>query len=298
MILAVVGAGPAHGYAVIEALKQRSGGVFELPEGTVYPALHRLEAPHLPSHAPRPVDAGGAPNRMARVLRCRRWSPGVSWLEELDRELRAARIPTRRRRRIVTELADHLASDSSSEERLGSPTDLARRFADEFGTAYTRRAGYAVFLALAPLGLLLGAVFVVAAVYTTNVDAPVTIGLTLGAELAFVGGVLALLRAWRTRRTSVLTAADARILVHRASLGIAGGALTVVTLAFRVFQARGVQWTVPELGYATVAVGAETLSVAAALTARAAVVHPSRAGAAEISRPTSGLPSAPGALRS
>jgi DNA-binding PadR family transcriptional regulator len=44
MILAVVGAGPAHGYAVIEALRQRSGGVFELPEGTVYPALHRLEA--------------------------------------------------------------------------------------------------------------------------------------------------------------------------------------------------------------------------------------------------------------
>lgn len=44
MILAVVGAGPAHGYAVIEELRTRSGGVFELPEGTVYPALHRLEA--------------------------------------------------------------------------------------------------------------------------------------------------------------------------------------------------------------------------------------------------------------
>lgn len=44
MILAVVGAGPAHGYAVIEQLKRRSGGVFDLPEGTVYPALHRLEA--------------------------------------------------------------------------------------------------------------------------------------------------------------------------------------------------------------------------------------------------------------
>src|SRR5947209_1882229 len=44
MILAVVAAGPAHGYAVIESLKQRSGGVFDLPEGTVYPALHRLEA--------------------------------------------------------------------------------------------------------------------------------------------------------------------------------------------------------------------------------------------------------------
>jgi hypothetical protein len=44
MMLAVVGDGPAHGYALIELLKQRSGGVFDLPEGTVYPALHRLEA--------------------------------------------------------------------------------------------------------------------------------------------------------------------------------------------------------------------------------------------------------------
>jgi DNA-binding PadR family transcriptional regulator len=28
---------------VIEALRHRSGGVFDLPEGTIYPALHRLE---------------------------------------------------------------------------------------------------------------------------------------------------------------------------------------------------------------------------------------------------------------
>jgi PadR family transcriptional regulator PadR len=43
MILAIVAAEPAHGYAIIEALKRRSGGAFALPEGTVYPALHRLE---------------------------------------------------------------------------------------------------------------------------------------------------------------------------------------------------------------------------------------------------------------
>ncbi|MDQ6835637.1 MAG: helix-turn-helix transcriptional regulator [Actinomycetota bacterium] len=43
LILAVVAGGPQHGYAVIEALKQRSGGALSLPEGTVYPALHRLE---------------------------------------------------------------------------------------------------------------------------------------------------------------------------------------------------------------------------------------------------------------
>ena len=43
LILAVLSAGPLHGYAVIEALKHRSGGRLALPEGTVYPALHRLE---------------------------------------------------------------------------------------------------------------------------------------------------------------------------------------------------------------------------------------------------------------
>ena len=43
LLLAVLAEGPAHGYAVIEALRQRSGGAFDLPEGTIYPALHRLE---------------------------------------------------------------------------------------------------------------------------------------------------------------------------------------------------------------------------------------------------------------
>ena len=35
--------GPVHGYALITALRDRSAGAFDLPEGTVYPALHRLE---------------------------------------------------------------------------------------------------------------------------------------------------------------------------------------------------------------------------------------------------------------
>ena len=35
--------GPAHGYALIASLRDRSLGAFDLPEGTVYPALHRLE---------------------------------------------------------------------------------------------------------------------------------------------------------------------------------------------------------------------------------------------------------------
>jgi PadR family transcriptional regulator len=43
LLLAAVRATPAHGYAIIETLRERSGGAFDLPEGTVYPALHRLE---------------------------------------------------------------------------------------------------------------------------------------------------------------------------------------------------------------------------------------------------------------
>ena len=43
LLLAAVLARPSHGYAVIEELRRRSDGAFDLPEGTVYPALHRLE---------------------------------------------------------------------------------------------------------------------------------------------------------------------------------------------------------------------------------------------------------------
>jgi PadR family transcriptional regulator PadR len=43
LVLAVLADGALHGYAVIEELKARSGDSFDLPEGTIYPVLHRLE---------------------------------------------------------------------------------------------------------------------------------------------------------------------------------------------------------------------------------------------------------------
>ena len=43
LLLAVVEDGPLHGYAVIEELKRRTGDALDLPEGTIYPALHRLQ---------------------------------------------------------------------------------------------------------------------------------------------------------------------------------------------------------------------------------------------------------------
>ena len=43
LLLAALEDGPRHGYAVIEALRQSTGGQLDLPTGTIYPALRRLE---------------------------------------------------------------------------------------------------------------------------------------------------------------------------------------------------------------------------------------------------------------
>ena len=43
VLLATICDEALHGYAIIEAIRARSGGHFDLPEGTIYPALHRLE---------------------------------------------------------------------------------------------------------------------------------------------------------------------------------------------------------------------------------------------------------------
>ena len=43
LVLAVLTDGPAHGYAIVDAIRARSDGAFDLAEGTVYPALYRLE---------------------------------------------------------------------------------------------------------------------------------------------------------------------------------------------------------------------------------------------------------------
>jgi PadR family transcriptional regulator, regulatory protein PadR len=43
LVMGVLRRGPAHGYAIIAALREGSDGEFDLAEGTIYPALHRLE---------------------------------------------------------------------------------------------------------------------------------------------------------------------------------------------------------------------------------------------------------------
>jgi len=43
LILKVVTLGPVHGYAIAQRLEQVSRRVVQVPEGSLYPALHRLE---------------------------------------------------------------------------------------------------------------------------------------------------------------------------------------------------------------------------------------------------------------
>jgi hypothetical protein len=194
----------------------------------------------------------------------------VSWLADLERELRSARVPARRRRRIMAELSDHLACDPSAEERLGESQALARQFADEVGTSLARQAAFATFLALVPLGVLFVALFALTAVYTTNVEPGVTLALVVGVQFAFVGGMLTLLRAWRLRQAAVIPAAEARVLLRRAALGLAGGAVTVGALLF-VAPGRwlGVEWSLPALAWATVGVGAASIVFGSVALARA-----------------------------
>jgi DNA-binding PadR family transcriptional regulator len=57
LLLAVVATGPINGYAIIDKLRQKSDDVFDLPEGTIYPALYRLERLGLITSSTQIVDS-------------------------------------------------------------------------------------------------------------------------------------------------------------------------------------------------------------------------------------------------
>src|ERR1700704_2525125 len=87
LLLSVLVAEPAHGYRVIERLRERSEGTFDLAEGTVYPALHRLERAGLlrsswADRAPRrrrvyELTAAGAKALAANRIEWRQFSEGI-----------------------------------------------------------------------------------------------------------------------------------------------------------------------------------------------------------------------------
>src|SRR4051812_15607307 len=81
LVLATLRDEPAHGYAVIRRLDDRSAGAFALAEGTVYPVLHRLEAEGLLAS-----EWSAVAGRRRRVYRLSR--AGRSALEQREREWR------------------------------------------------------------------------------------------------------------------------------------------------------------------------------------------------------------------
>ena len=76
LLLATLREGPLHGYGVVEKLRGASEGAFDLAEGTVYPALYRLEGGGLLSS--KWTTAGGRRRRVYQLTKRGR--------TELDRE--------------------------------------------------------------------------------------------------------------------------------------------------------------------------------------------------------------------
>src|SRR3954447_22998425 len=56
LLLAVLASGPTHGYALSAELRRLSGGVLAIVEGSLYPALHRLEATGLVASSTETID--------------------------------------------------------------------------------------------------------------------------------------------------------------------------------------------------------------------------------------------------
>jgi PadR family transcriptional regulator PadR len=95
LVLAVLAEGPLHGYAVIDALRERSGDAFDLPEGTVYPVLHRLERAGLLTSSWQEV--GGRRRRTYRLTDPGRQVLGnerAAWYEFSDAVTRVLRGPS------------------------------------------------------------------------------------------------------------------------------------------------------------------------------------------------------------
>jgi PadR family transcriptional regulator PadR len=67
LLLAALARGEQHGYALIEWLRTRSDGALDLGEGSVYPALRRLEAAGSVSSSWR--SGGGRRKRVYRLTK-------------------------------------------------------------------------------------------------------------------------------------------------------------------------------------------------------------------------------------
>ena len=76
LILKVLAAAPLHGYAIAQRIGQISRALLQVPQGSLYPALHRLENRGLLSATWTQTDSG----RDAKVYRLT--PKGRRWLDQ------------------------------------------------------------------------------------------------------------------------------------------------------------------------------------------------------------------------
>jgi len=80
LVLKTLAAGPLHGYAIAQRIGQTSRALLQVPQGSLYPALHRLEN-------------GG--------------DLAATWVQtESGRDAKVYRLTARGRRRLEREIAD------------------------------------------------------------------------------------------------------------------------------------------------------------------------------------------------
>jgi transcriptional regulator len=81
LILKVVALGPIHGYAIGQRLQQVSRDVVQVPQGSLYPALHRLENRGLLTADWDATDTGREAKfyRMTRKGRAQLGTESASW---------------------------------------------------------------------------------------------------------------------------------------------------------------------------------------------------------------------------
>src|SRR5262245_43506063 len=81
LILKVIALGPLHGYAIAQRLQQVSRGVVQVPQGSLYPALHRLENRGLLSADWKQTETGREAKfyRLTRKGRAQLETEAASW---------------------------------------------------------------------------------------------------------------------------------------------------------------------------------------------------------------------------
>jgi PadR family transcriptional regulator PadR len=97
LILKIIALGPVHGYAIAQRLQQVSRDVVQVPQGSLYPALHRLENRGLLTADWKETETGREAKfyRLTRQGRARLDSETASWRRLADAVGLILKIPAK-----------------------------------------------------------------------------------------------------------------------------------------------------------------------------------------------------------